>query len=145
MSVVLPAPFGPSKPIARPLSTPSSDLRIGRLPNVTLSCSSSMTLVMLVSFYQLPRPLGRGSGSKIIGFSRTSFGLKPDLLDHDHGLKAVAIDGIRRLDGHYHVPEIITQHAKTDRRSKSPVGLWANLLEFYSFLLVYVLISQCVH
>jgi hypothetical protein len=32
MSEVLPAPFGPSKPMARPSSAPLRDFRIGRFP-----------------------------------------------------------------------------------------------------------------
>jgi hypothetical protein len=51
MSEVLPAPFGPSKPMARPLRAPFKDFRIGRFPNVTLSCSSSMTFVIPLSPY----------------------------------------------------------------------------------------------
>jgi hypothetical protein len=49
MRVVLPAPFGPSSPMARPDNERVRSRKIGRLPNSTPRLSSSITEVIELS------------------------------------------------------------------------------------------------
>src|SRR6185369_9702256 len=139
MRVVLPAPFGPSNPIARPRRSPRRSLRIGRPPKVTLKPSRSMTGLSSTGSGAFVTTSAGGSDSTVLGTTFSISVFAKSIKKFTNRLSDQSLEGFDVHNTSFSLPQTFTRPEGQARactlnlkRLRQPLSLSSQWLAFIS-------------